>query len=139
MRFKRKQQTKQKDEEVLYHSLVVQIYQGATVGQPNVQFRDEEKVGVAREDVRCIIKEQRMDPTEIKSDYHTAQDNSLDQESTLDANREPFGKLLKCILTNCCAPSVVRLCSFVSRIHCLWFIEFKLGPDAAPVSVRVVS
>ena len=79
----------------------------------------------------------RCDPTEIKSDYHTARVNSSDQGRAIDLNGAPFGKLLKCVLTHCSEANVTRVCSFVSRIHALWFLEIKLGPDACPISIRV--
>ena len=138
MRKKRKNDPKKiKDEELPYHPLLLTIYNGACVGQPSIEFLAEEKVDGAREDVRCIINNFRMDPTEVKSDYDCTRDNNISQTDAIDANAEPFGKLLKCVLARCSGENVTRLCTFASRIHCIWLLRIHLDASAKPVEINV--
>ena len=126
------------DQELPYHPLILTLYQAAARGQPEIKFLAEHHVGNAREDIRCIVNEQRMEPTEAKSHYTAAAGNSADHETAaIDANGGPLAKLLKCAMVNCPLPGGHRLCTFISRIECVWLVRFSFGDDGHAVSCEV--
>lgn len=130
--------TTKHDLENVYHPLILHIYRAAALGQAGIDFVQELHQGVAREDIRCIILENRMEPTEAKSHFTgAAGDGESDQQQALDAHREAFGKLLKCTMENCPNPGGTRLCTFVSRIECLWLVEFHFSAEGFVDSCRV--
>ncbi|CAF1210390.1 unnamed protein product, partial [Didymodactylos carnosus] len=83
--------------------------------------------------IRCIVgNELFVVPQEIKSHYHCRTDRN---HEGIDGNCEAFGKLLKLVLKRLnesnhkCSrldnkDETRILCTFMSRIHCVWFIDF---------------
>ncbi len=128
------------DREVDYHKLILSIYQAAAAGQTGISFEQELQEFKAREDIRCLTGThgERSEPTEAKSHYVCAAGNEIQhQKQAVHGNREALGKLLKCVMTWCPNSGGARLCSFVSRIECLWLVEFVFGQDGHLTSCRV--
>jgi hypothetical protein len=142
---------KKQDRELAYHPLVLVIYEAAALGQTGIAFCEELHKGPAREDIRSLVtgstdptaklapaSTNRMDPTEIKSQFVVAGGiEPAAQIQALDDNRDAVGKLLRCVMQNCPNPGGTRLCTFISRIHCLWVVEFKFSDEGYLTSCRV--
>lgn len=138
MRKKRKadsDRNQKHDLERPYHPLILLFYQAAASGQIDLQFLSEDTTPSdnSREDIRCAIRGIIVDPSEAKAIYHCI--GGRDKYG-IDSNALPLGKLLQACMDHQLTDTP-RLCTFISRIHCLWIVRFEFDDQQQISKVQV--
>jgi len=134
----------ERDLEVPYHAPLLTFFQAAAAGQNEIEFLKEDfTLAKPREDIRGMIRGQRLVPQECKSDCVYNPNFDHNSPKSIDANAEAFGKLLQCCLSilqnsplHSPAPRSL-LCSFCVRMEYVWFIKYSFNEGCELVDIEV--
>ncbi|DBB03418.1 TPA: hypothetical protein ACH3X3_010780 [Trebouxia sp. C0006] len=114
-----------------YYPHMLNIFQAAAVGQPEIQFQLEDPASAdsARPDLRCFVHDVESHPGEAKA--RNVSSNPITDPDGIHNNKEAFGKLHKVIRAKYLSPGrdQVFFCPFIVRIECCWIAKFEYDWD----------